>query len=108
VIISDKKSFYQIEYLLSYLNLKKEYVNDNDNRYETLNLTTSEILSLLFYNMIEDSNDNKVENLYNINDFEININCLNIIRNFDISNEIISKIIKQNGKILEKLRVKDF
>jgi len=51
-IISDKKSFYQIEYLLSYLILKKEYVNDNDNdnRYEILTLTALEILSLLFDN----------------------------------------------------------
>ena len=59
---------------------------------------------------MEDSNDNKDENLYNINDFEIDIdiNCLNITENFDISNEIISKIIKQNGKMLEYLRVKDF
>jgi len=59
---------------------------------------------------MEDSNDNKDENLYNINDFEIDIdiNCLNITDSFYISNEIISKIIKQNGKMLEYLRVKDF
>ena len=93
--ISDKKAFYQIEYLLSYLNLKKEYISDKDNRYETLALTTSDILSLLFDNKIDDSNDNKDGNINNINDFEIDINniYLNINENFDFLKEDITKKI---------------
>jgi len=108
--ISDKKAFYQIEYLLSYLNLKKEYISDKDNRYETLALTTSDILSLLFDNKIDDSNDNKDGNINNINDFEIDINniYLNINENFDFLKEDITKKIEENEKILEKLRIKDF
>lgn len=107
--ISDKTAFYQIEYLLSYLNLNQEDINDNFNSYENFTLSTSEILSLLFDNNIEDSNNNINENVYNFKDNGNDINFyLNINENFDFSEEIISKKIKQNEKILEKLRIKDF